>query len=444
LSSGTPPAVTFWYREAAAPWDTFHPSGLVTTRDPPIRPGTAFVRLDTRGRLLELAAPVETITPGSAPEWSGLLAAAGLDPAALTPSAPTVVPPAFADHRAAWTGAGGVLVEAASAGARPVAFKVIHGEAAAAPWGRAVGAVALQRGALIAFVPVFVAALVLGVRNARHGRGDPAAARRVAGLAFGCSLASGLLRSGHTADGATEWAVVEHAAARALLLAAEAWILYMALEPYVRRRWPETLISWTRLLHGRFRDPLVGRDVLAGVTLSVGSFALAILGHELPRWRGAPAPRLLELDLGLLLGTHHIVAKLAQAVVLAVLFALVALMMLVLLRALLRGPRAAAAAFWLFWTALLSVSWGGGRPAPDELAAYAVVAGLTTLSVVRFGMLAMVAMALLPMECPVTLRWDAWFAPVAFWAFALAGALVAFGAWAGLAGRRIGWAALED
>jgi hypothetical protein len=32
----------------------------------------------------------------------------------------------------------------------------------------------------------------------------------------------------------------------------------------VRRRWPATLVSWSRLLAGRFRDPLVGRDVLAG------------------------------------------------------------------------------------------------------------------------------------------------------------------------------------
>src|SRR5204863_4868336 len=28
--------------------------------------------------------------------------------------------------------------------------------------------------------------------------------------------------------------------------------------------WPEMLISWTRLLAGRFSDPMVGRDVLAG------------------------------------------------------------------------------------------------------------------------------------------------------------------------------------
>ena len=38
----------------------------------------------------------------------------------------------------------------------------------------------------------------------------------------------------------------------------------MAVEPYVRRRWPKLLVSWQRLLSGRFRDPLVGRDLLLG------------------------------------------------------------------------------------------------------------------------------------------------------------------------------------
>jgi hypothetical protein len=38
--------------------------------------------------------------------------------------------------------------------------------------------------------------------------------------------------------------------------------MYMALEPVVRRRWPEVLVSWSRLLAGRLRDPLVGSHIL--------------------------------------------------------------------------------------------------------------------------------------------------------------------------------------
>ena len=47
------------------------------------------------------------------------------------------------------------------------------------------------------------------------------------------------------------------------------WILYMALEPYARRFWPESMVTWVRVLNGRFRDPLVGRDVFLGCVLGV-------------------------------------------------------------------------------------------------------------------------------------------------------------------------------
>jgi hypothetical protein len=40
---------------------------------------------------------------------------------------------------------------------------------------------------------------------------------------------------------------------------------YSAIEPLVRRTWPHSLITWTRLWHGRLRDPLIGRDVLLGM-----------------------------------------------------------------------------------------------------------------------------------------------------------------------------------
>ena len=48
----------------------------------------------------------------------------------------------------------------------------------------------------------------------------------------------------------------------ALVNAAIVWIFYMALEPWVRRKWPRTMISWTRYSSRGISDPLVGRDLL--------------------------------------------------------------------------------------------------------------------------------------------------------------------------------------
>jgi serine/threonine-protein kinase len=42
---------------------------------------------------------------------------------------------------------------------------------------------------------------------------------------------------------------------------------YLAVEPAVRRRWPWQITAWNRLLSGRWRDPMVGRDLLIGLGL---------------------------------------------------------------------------------------------------------------------------------------------------------------------------------
>lgn len=77
------------------------------------------------------------------------------------------------------------------------------------------------------------------------------------------------------------------ALSRGLFISGAIGTLYLALEPYVRRRWPQAIVSWSRLTTGRIRDPLVGRDVLWGVVLgvvwslviSVGLIVLNRVGH---------------------------------------------------------------------------------------------------------------------------------------------------------------------
>ena len=62
----------------------------------------------------------------------------------------------------------------------------------------------------------------------------------------------------------------------------------------LRRRWPELLISWSRLLAGRWRDPRVGRDMLLGL---VSDVRLDCPGRGRPSRlvaaQGGPPPRLL-------------------------------------------------------------------------------------------------------------------------------------------------------
>jgi len=55
------------------------------------------------------------------------------------------------------------------------------------------------------------------------------------------------------------------AAAIFIMVGAAMSVTYLALEPYVRRFWPDSLLGWSRIVAGHVRDPRVGRDILAGV-----------------------------------------------------------------------------------------------------------------------------------------------------------------------------------
>ena len=74
-----------------------------------------------------------------------------------------------------------------------------------------------------------------------------------------------------------------------LLDVTRAWIFYVAVEPYVRRYWPQSLTSWSRVFEGRMRDPLVGRDILFGATAGVVSMVVAMIGYSGQSWLGSSA-----------------------------------------------------------------------------------------------------------------------------------------------------------
>ena len=69
------------------------------------------------------------------------------------------------------------------------------------------------------------------------------------------------------------------------------WTMYLTLEPIVWRHWPRTIISWTSVLTGRVRDPIVGRDVLFGAAFGM---ALRLMDRffDLPIWGSTPPPGL--------------------------------------------------------------------------------------------------------------------------------------------------------
>jgi serine/threonine-protein kinase len=236
--------------------------------------------LDPQGRLIEfLAVPDPDAAPSAAgPDWSVLLAAADLDAAGLESTEPKDVPQMAFDNRVAWKGSWRgnaeipIVVEAASWRGKPVSFKV------QGPWSSGVpeaGRTLQQHdGALTAItITVVIFSLFAGSflawHNVRVGRGDRRGAFRLALFALSLLLLSWVFGSDHGLD-ANEFNLFLNALSKCLYWTCIVAVAYLAIEPFVRQRWPHALISWNRVLEGRFKDPLVGRDILIGVVFAAG------------------------------------------------------------------------------------------------------------------------------------------------------------------------------
>lgn len=353
LASGRPATIRFWYRRDPGSLEPRHALGVVTPDDPPVAaPGAVIIALDPEGRLLGLRgvpraerAPIE-----GEPDWARLLEAAGLDRRLLSSAAPQRLPRSFADARAAWVGHFPGLdqlpirVEAAAYHGLPVHFEILG------PWtapdaGLVIGATGLGGSFFqIFFGLVVVGAALLARRNLRLGRGDRRGAFRLAAFAFGASFLEWLFSASHVGT-AGEIRLFNRGVAWSLFTAASLWVLYVALEPYVRRLWPETLVSWTRLLAGAWRDPLVGRDFLVGQLFGVAFILMGALSYVAPLALGQPQRISAHAQLHALMGGRYLLSELVGAPLLAVNVALFYLFLLVALRALLRARRLAEAAF---------------------------------------------------------------------------------------------------
>ena len=130
--------------------------------------------------------------------------------------------------------------------------------------------------------------------------------------------------------------------ARATFAAAATWVTYIALETYVRRFWPQTMITWSRLLMCRFRDPLVGRDVLIGGLLGLGLVLVLQVDSLLPQWLGVSEPVLkmpgTGYSLGELLGLRYKLGTVIGVLLSAISLGLVVLLLMLLFRIVLRTP----------------------------------------------------------------------------------------------------------
>jgi len=337
--------------------------------------GEVMLELDPNGRLLSfLGLPPERIEHDSAatlePDWEPVLSAAGLDPAQLVAEESTWIPPVYADIRAAWVGTYPdapdveIRVEAAAFQGRPVAMRLLE------PWNRtraeetADAAARTRTSAIVqqvTFNLMILAAIFVAWRNLRLGRGDRKTAFRFA-LYLALVRLLWMVGAHHVAAQDEASILMSHYAFSALRIMI-VWIFYLAVEPYVRRLWPQVLVTWVRFVGGRWRDSLVGRDILVGVAAGALLTNLTWLRNWLfPRLTGMPGlPPEFELStLEALRRGAHLVAAVAIDHTMAIqVNSLLLVLVLVILRLVLRRTWLAVTAFFMlgiaaYWPAYSS------------------------------------------------------------------------------------------
>jgi Protein kinase domain len=328
LASGRTRTATFWYRTSPTMLVPSYSNTSPTEGDPPlVLSDMRRIRVDAHGRLIEFHSMTPQVEPpatNSAPavaDWAALFDAAALPLASFHEVPPQWTPRGFADARRAWEGPlpdvpdAMVRVEAAAYRGRPVFFSVLPPWTAPAlmvkPAAQSIGQLLRAISVVIAFALLAVTAL-LARRHLRTGRGDRRGAFRTAAVMCVSLFAGLLLRSRIFSDLALEYDRLGLMLAISLYGALNIWLFYVALEPYVRRFWPQLLIGWTRLLSGRFRDPLVGRDVLVGVAAGTIAAFLIASRELLPRLLGLAPPSPTLPNATILLGSRHALALALQ------------------------------------------------------------------------------------------------------------------------------------
>jgi Protein kinase domain len=452
ILAGRSSLVQFWYRQSPEYMSPtqFHDlsltPGLIQQNDPPeIVSGMVRVELDPQGRLIYFQAmppQLETthVSAAPPPDWNQLFKLADLDPAQLQPTEPLWTTLATSDSRLAWKGTWPettrpLRVEAASFQGKPVFFALIGEWTKPERSGgdtRTRGEKTRDVSAMLLLLGILAGAAALARRNYRMGRADREGALRLGLIMFVLEIMLWLFR-GHLVPGLETFFFLLVALSTGLLVACVTWLLYLAVEPWVRRTWPETIITWSRLLSGQLRDALVGRDLLFGVMLGV-VWILVFNARDMFLIHAGGAPRLFNSYF--LTGGRQALGTWLSVVPGSIIGALEFFFVLLGLKILLRKDWIAAVAY----VAIFSALHAAGPHANVVVPTFVLVYCIAVLIVYRYGLIplavAIFAINLLG-NVPFSADFSTWYMTTSLFALGSVLAIAAWGFYQALGGKPI-------
>jgi serine/threonine-protein kinase len=433
------------YRESPNPLYA-HPDGAVSVDNPPpVTPGMAQVTLDGYGRLLSFSAVpygLSDLVPPVQPET--VFRAAGLDMAAFTETAPALLPPSASDQLRAWKGPHPKLpkteltMEIASWKGLITRAQLIYPYSRSAGSGQGPSWLGQVRDAAFQFLPVMAAFVValLARGNWKRERADRQGALRVAIARFVLGMVAwmGFM---HPVPNARMKDLFLASVGNWLLSAAIMWIMYLALEPAVRARWPHAMVTWNRALAGQWLDPQVNGHVLIGAALGSlmwMAFKLLTFFFDLPKG-GATS----DVSLYFTLGTRQWIGGHAGHLENSLWMGLVIFLAMFGLRQILRYELLAALAASLLFT----MTESDVTRSTDWVFMAAVFVALYMVLIfvlLRLGLVAIIALVFFINAWNAVLLgadWKAWYAPSGLATMLLLAGIAAFAFWRSLGSREL-------
>jgi serine/threonine-protein kinase len=401
-------------------------------------PGMWSMEVDSMGRLRKFEAVPPEAEDGSAPTPvdftpSAAFRAAGFDLSKFVEAPPQAVPATPFDWRKAYKGRHpsldnvDVTVQTAAWRGRIVDFRIEW------PWTKAPAAGAGAQDGVRIFNAIFRIVLVLsglffcvwlGVRNVQRGRGDMRGAIRLALVYLGLQLLVIPADAHFVPDGAS-FNFLTYQVGMNAFYAGLVWLLYLALEPVVRARWPHSIVTWSRALTGQFRDPQLGAHILWGCGIGV-LVALIFAVPAVLSFNSGVAPFTTSIDVGV--GTRNWIAVAANNFASALTNGMLIIFLIFGVRQLVRKDWLAAVVVGLLltWRQVVGADGDFVFVAPVMLATYfSLVWLLMRVGMVAVAVAVFVANTLL--NNPATLDPQIWYAAPAYLRLVMIAAIATFG-----------------
>jgi serine/threonine-protein kinase len=438
------PAIRAIYREGPSALEA-RPFGIVNSDNPaPVEPGMVRASLDGNGRLLGFWATPLTGHPPIAPVPADtIFHAMRLDPVTFSETAPVNQPSVAFDQWKAWKGPHPhlvnttLIVEAAWWQGRVVRANILYPfnqtPAQTSPKRAGIDLGSIWIPTLIALATFFV--ILLARRNWTKQRADRQGAFRIA-VAVLILSAIRWVGATHPIASSGMLDLTTSAAADWLMDAATLFLVYLALEPEVRARWPHSIVTWNRVLAGRWLDAQVGSHILIGAAVGTGLWVVfkgtAIIAYQ------TREPGNWDVALYYFLGTRHWIGSHAGNLVSALAKGLFAFLTMFGMRHIFRRDwLAALAAAALFTLTADEVRSSGSLPL--ALLYFSIYAAIIFV-LLRFGLVASIVAVFFADSMnavPLGGDWNTWYLPATIATILLLIGIATFAFWRSLGGREL-------